>query len=75
MNTTVDLTPTWGEIGNMYARFAECGEVRVIRAMRPDVARALAAAQALQAIALTLTHAQGDLVAKTITVELNKQGY
>ncbi len=40
---TIDLTPTWGEIGNMYARFAECGEVRVIRAMRPDVARALAA--------------------------------
>lgn len=73
--TTIDMTPTWGEIGVLYARLAESREVKAIREMRPDVARAFAAAQALKAIQASLTEAQSAIVAQTLTAELAKQGY
>lgn len=72
---TIDMTPTWGEIGALYARLAESQEVKVIRGMRSEMARAFAAAQALQAIKATLTEEQRAVVAKTLTEELTKQGY
>jgi hypothetical protein len=72
---TIDMTPTWGQIGAMYVRLAESKEVKAIRAMRSEVARAFSAAQALQAIHSTLTDEQSAIVAKTITDELTKQGY
>lgn len=73
--TTIDMTPTWGEIGLLYTRLAESREVKAIREMRPDVARAFAAAQALQMIQASLTDAQRAMVVKTLTAELAKQGY
>lgn len=73
--TTIDMTPTWGEIGLLYTRLAESREVKAIREMRPDVARAFAAAQALKAIQASLTEAQSAIVAQTLTAELAKQGY
>ncbi|GJH39049.1 hypothetical protein CBA19CS91_39850 [Paraburkholderia hospita] len=72
---TIDMTPTWGQIGAMYVRLAESKEVKAIRALRPEVARAFAAAQALQAINDTLTEEQRAIAAKTLTEELTKQGY
>lgn len=71
----VDVTPTWGEIGNIYTRLAESKEVKAIKGMRSEIARALAAAQALQAIADTLTGEQSAIVSKTMTEELTKQGF
>ena len=72
---TIDMTPTWGEWGNVYARFAESGEVAAIKDLRRDLARALAGAQALQAINGMLTDAQQSVVNSIMTEELSKQGY
>lgn len=72
---TIDMTPTWGEIGNLFMRLALSNEVRALEAMKSEVARAMASAQALIAIQKTLTDEQHAIVAKTITAELAKQGY
>lgn len=72
---TIDLTPTWGEWGNIYARLAESGERNAVKALRQDLARAMASCQALQAIKATLNDAQLAVVAKTLTEELTKQGF
>lgn len=72
---TIDMTPTWGEWGNIYRRFAESGEVQAIRSLKPDYAKAMAAAQALHEIRSTLTDEQAAIVAKTLSAELVKQGY
>ncbi|HBP5913472.1 TPA: hypothetical protein NI803_004623 [Pseudomonas aeruginosa] len=72
---TIDLTPTWGEIGLMYARLAESGEVAAIREMRSEIARAFAAAQALQAIQSSLPDDLNETACKVVTEELAKQGF
>ncbi|MFT3758291.1 hypothetical protein [Thauera sp.] len=71
----IDMKPTWGEWANIYRRFAESGETRAVRELRSDFAKAMAAAQAMQAIAGTLSNEQANIVAKTITAELTKQGF
>ena len=74
----IDLAPTWGEFGLVYARLAESGEVNAVRAMRSDLARAFAAAQALSALTascdVVLTNEQMDIVSRTLVTELRKQG-
>jgi hypothetical protein len=71
----LDITPTWGEIGNLFMRLALSNEARAIEAMKPEIARAMASAQALVAIEKTLTDEQNSIVAKTLAAELTKQGY
>jgi hypothetical protein len=71
----IDLTPTWGAFGNLYRHFAEEGNAAALRELRPELAKALAAAQALQAIRATLTDEQAETVAKTLALELARQGY
>ena len=73
-STTVDLTPTWGDIGNLFMRLALSSELQVIENMRPEFARAMACAQALVVIEDTLTDDQKVLVANTVQRELAKQG-
>lgn len=76
MNTkTIDITPTWGEVGLIYHRLAASGERKAMVAARPEFARAFAAASALNALVPTLTDEQQALMAKTITEELTKWGY
>jgi len=70
---TIDITPTWGEWGNIYARFAESGQTDAVRALRADLARAVAGAQALKT--LVLTEEQAATVSKVLVQELGKQGY
>ncbi|WP_019939899.1 hypothetical protein [Bordetella sp. FB-8] len=72
---TINLTPTWGEWGNVYRRFAESGERKAIVALREDFARAMASTQALQSILHTLTDEQQTIVSRTMTDELSKQGF
>lgn len=72
---TIDITPTWGNIGALYVRLAESQEVKAIRGMRADVARAFASAEALKAIMSTLNDEQRAIMARTLTAELTKQGY
>ena len=47
----------------------------LLRELRADFAKAMAAAQALQAITGTLSDEQAGIVAKTMTAELTKQGF
>ena len=72
---TIVITPTWGEIGNLFMRLALSNEVRAIEAMKSEIAKAMAGAQALIAIQKTLTDEQQAIVAKTLTAELTKQGF
>lgn len=72
---TIDLTPTWGEIGNMYTRLAESKEVKAIQGMRSEVARAFAAAQALQTIQSQLPDELNELACKVVADEMKKQGF
>ena len=69
---SIDLSMTWGEWGNGLAQSAE---VEAVEKLRADLARALAAAQALRAIRGTLSEAQLPVVSATISAELTKQGY
>lgn len=67
---TIDLTPSWGEVGKLYFRLVESGETAAARAMRPDIAKALAAAEALRAVMDTLSEAQMTIVTRTMNDEL-----
>ncbi|MDA8153006.1 MAG: hypothetical protein M0003_09895 [Acidithiobacillus sp.] len=75
MSEKIDVTPTWGEFGRMYTRLAESQEVKVIRELRSEVARAMAAAEALKVVQESFTEAQHYIVAKIMANELTKQGY
>jgi len=72
---TIDLTPTWGEIGTLYVRLAESGEVKALAGMRREVARAFAAAQALLAVQNDLPADLAERVRAVIRAEMTKQGY
>lgn len=72
---TIDITPTWGEWGIIYRRFAESGERKAITALREDLARAMASCQALNVIGKTLTDEQRAIVSRVIVEELTKAGY
>lgn len=74
MDATVDITPTWGDIGNLFMRLALSSELQVIENMRPEFARAMACAQALAVIEDTLTDEQMAMVANTVQREMAKQG-
>ena len=71
---TIDLTPTWGEIGLLYVRLAESGETKALTEMRGEVARAFAASQALTAIMGDLPAELRDRTRIIIGEELAKQG-
>src|SRR3546814_17252975 len=72
---TIDLTPTWGEIGLLYVRLAESGETKALTEMRGEVARAFAASQALTAIMGDLPAELRDRTRLIIGEELAKQGF
>lgn len=73
--TPIDMTPTWGEWGNIYRRFAECGETLAVKHLAEDFARAMASCEALKAIVPMLTEEQKEVVARTLTAEITKQGF
>ncbi|EGQ60818.1 hypothetical protein GGI1_02807 [Acidithiobacillus sp. GGI-221] len=75
MSEMIDVTPTWGEFGRMYVHLAESQEVKVIRGLRSEIAKAMAAAEALKAVQGTFTEEQCSLAARVMTNELKKQGY
>lgn len=71
----INLTPTWGEIGNLAVRLAVTHEDAAFEHLRPELAKAFAAAQALQNITKTLTDEQSRVVSETMVAELTKQGF
>ncbi|EFH6694735.1 hypothetical protein GNY16_20305 [Escherichia coli] len=72
---TIDLTPTWGEIGNIVRRLIKGGETKAIEKMDVDLARAFAAAQALQAIQNDLPDELREKACAVINAEMTKQGH
>ena len=68
----IDLTPTWGEIGLMFVRLAESSETKALRAMKPEVARAMGFAQAMTNVFPTLTKEQQAAVIRTAELEAAK---
>jgi hypothetical protein len=71
----IDLMFTWGEWGNIFKRLAFGGQLAEAKTLLPDLARAMAAAQALRQIMDTLNEEQSKVVSKTLCDELKKQGY
>jgi hypothetical protein len=71
---TIDVTPTWGEVGNMYKRFAETGEGNAARAMHADLAKAFAFAEAFRVILPQLPGELREAAKDIVRVELRKQG-
>ena len=70
---TVDLTPSWGEFGLLYARFAESGERDAVAKLRLDLAKAMAAAQALLELGESLTPEQCRQREEVMHREMAKQ--
>lgn len=71
----LDLRPTWGEIGLLFMRLALSNQQEAIKEMRREVARAMAAAEALLQIHRSLSDEQQRIVSQTIQQELTKQGF
>lgn len=71
---TIDLTPTWGEIGNIYTGLAASNEQAALGAMHSEAARAFAAAEALQQIQAQLPDDLREIACRVMAVELAKQG-
>jgi hypothetical protein len=72
---TIDLTPTWGEVGNIIWRFATSNEQAALGHMHSEFARAFAMAEAFTKIYATLTEDQKDQASKVVCEELTKQGF
>lgn len=71
----IDLTPTWGEWGNLYTRFAESGETAAVAPLRRDAARCFASTEALKAIVDDLPAELRARLEAVYTVEMGKQGF
>jgi hypothetical protein len=55
---TIDLTPTWGEVGLLFWRLALSGEIAAVEQMRSEIARAFAGMEVLSRLMSTLTPEQ-----------------
>lgn len=56
----IDLTPSWTTVGQIYIRLAESGEQKAIQAMRPEIRRVFAMAEASQIMHDELSDAQKE---------------
>lgn len=71
---TSTFAPTWGEVGNVYAGLAASNEQEALKGMHSQVARAFAAAEALQQIQAMLPDDLSEIACSIMAVELAKQG-
>ena len=72
---TIDMTPTWGEVGRIYLALLDSEEWKALRHARPEFARAFAGMEALNAVLPTLTDEQKATVSRVLAEELTKMGY
>lgn len=71
----IDVTPSWGEVGNLFCSLAFGGEIKAAEAMKSEAAKAFALAEALTKVHNSLSDEQKTLIAQVVAVELKKQGY
>ncbi len=72
---TIDLTPTWGEIGKLVCTLAKSSEQAALEAIWPEAARAFALAAGLKAIYDELPWELKAKANAVVGIEMNKQGY
>ena len=72
---TIDVTPTWGEVGNIIWHFATSNEQAALEHMHNEFARSFAMAEVFSRVYAALTEEQKDLAAKVLCEELTKQGF
>jgi len=75
MPETIDLTPTWGEWGNVFYPHVSFTERLYQKNLRLDLARALAAAQAFSAVQASLDKKQAVIANTVLRAEMEKQGF
>lgn len=71
---SIDLTPTWGEVGNIFYRLAATGEIKAVEKMKTEFARAFAGCEAYKQLVATLTPEQKALAQRVYIEEMHKQG-
>ena len=69
---TIDMTPTWGEIGLLMTRLALSNERRALKAGQGEIARAYGMAEALAQLWGELTGAQRARAGAIIEAEAAK---
>lgn len=72
MNETIDLTPTWSAIGEIYILFAESNEQAAIRPMAPEIRKAFAIATAVVAASATWNDEQKAAFDRYLAPEMDK---
>ena len=71
----IDLTPTWGEVGNIIWRFAVSNEQAALSHIHNEFARAFAMAEVFSKLYKSFTEEQKDQASKILCEELIKQGF
>lgn len=71
----INLTPSWGEVGNIFYRLAATGEARAVEKMKKEMARAFAACEAYSQLLPTLTPEQAANAKAVFAREMTKQGF
>ena len=72
---TIDLTPTWGEVGSIVKRLIVKAENPGLNNLSTEIAQAFAMAEVFKQLHPTLTDEQLNIASRVIVAELTKQGY
>lgn len=72
---SINVTPTWGAVGNLFFRLVRAGEVDALEKIMPEVAKVFAIAEAFRAILGSLDCAQALRAQEVIAREMKKQGF
>jgi hypothetical protein len=72
---TIDLTPTWSEVGHIFFRLAVSNERRALEAGKSEFVRGFAMATALNEVLPELTDEQRERVHACIAREMKKHGF
>lgn len=70
---TIDMTPSWGEVGLLVWRLAISGETKALDAVRDDFAKVFAAMEAVKQLKPTFTPEQNAIFKEVMSVEISKQ--
>lgn len=73
--STIDLTPTWGEVGNNLWYLAMSNQLDALNYVRNEYARAFAMAEVFAKLFPDMTEEQKDKASRILCEELKKQGF
>ena len=70
---SIDMTPSWGEVGLLLWRLARSGEINALEAARKDYMRAFAGMEVLNQLLRTFTPEQRAVYERVMAEEKAKQ--